>query len=269
MKKSKTTEIFKLLMLFMTIVSFAGCNKFEDYDKPIFTIQCDISATDPDYMYIYFTTTAKTFPEVTINGVQIKNWWLDDGDIQGDLYLKYNNDVEYSVTESNKTTSGTISFPEIVGKVKCNNKGIDVGYTGNITPNNSYDFEWDNVDFDYQIFSCANTTPEVHEVLEPDVCEYSIDGADLDEYYQDNYFYVYVKTYNGARISTGGKPNVDGKYGKGFVLAYAYGGSFKIDLASSSSYETAMKDTPIQSNLRETCSSRNKAFKEMLQTGNY
>jgi len=167
----------------------------------------------------FFTSDLSAIPEVIVNGVTIENFSIGGGAIQGHIYdLQYSSTVNYRVSVSGETTSGSIDIPTGLSDVMCNGIQVFEDSVNNISFSNSFNFSWQCSGYDYfYIYRYSQHNYDEEYITDKNYTFYS-DSS--------NYFSIDILPVHGVIPASGATPNVSGDYGYGYVWAEGEGFHF-------------------------------------------
>jgi hypothetical protein len=211
-------KLFVYLFLISGIILFFSCseesNPTSSSNERYFSLYFDVDSYDgnTDIDVFFWTSDVSEVPTVTINGVNIDRFWPYGGILQGRIRnLQYSNTINYSVSISGKTTSGSINVPSDPYNVLCNGTQLDEENTNYVSSSNSYNFSWNCNNYDYFNVSWETNNDWDEEITTNTNITFYPDGSD--------YYYFGLRSYTGTLLTSGVQPNVTGDYGKGYVFA--------------------------------------------------
>lgn len=214
-------KLFFYLLLIPGIVLFVSCDEDEEtptstgtqrYFALYFDVDRNSETNVMDIDVSFWTSDLSEVPTVTINGVSMENFGFEGGLWGSISNLQYSNTVNYSISLSGKTTSGSIDLPSDPYNVLCN--GISVVEGQNTIPipqNNLFNVSWLCNSYDY------------FRIYWNSYNNYGNDNITVNNYtfYYNGlgYYNFSIYVHRGTMLTSGSQPNVIGDYGKGYVFA--------------------------------------------------
>lgn len=216
-------------------------------EENVFMLEFSHSA-DPDdnELDVYFAMNSNNIsqiPEVEVNGTTIKDFNLFRNTLTGNMEIPYGKSIQYSVSQGDSTTSGTIIMPEIA---EATVNGYDLlidAYDLQIPEATTYDVYYEFDDADYTRISKYNDDPWMDEKvwnITSSSYSLSIDTTDVEVNFDGNHeVELYRMNFSTAKgigpyeSSLGLNPNISGEFGSGYLSAFESHSPVRVEMDPS------------------------------------